>query len=484
MAACCYNPKSRGISDNESCQFGKEDLIEIENVHFCRYHLPWSPEDLLGRFGINIGDDHPNRDRLKDRWSNDQKEKIRLQILHHLNHGVDLSGVVAASDIIVGEEARNILYPDALFPAKFETRYSCGNVDLRRATFYGPASFGGQITESLDLSCASFKDDVTFGSGRSFVNAELDKCRFAKTARFRNCQFVKSLSFKECVFEGLAQFERCELGGADTVSFDGAQFRGPVSFRAGGEQNVNRAFFRNAVFENDAGFEGRHFRSSLIFRGAKFSRAPRFQDAKISFESVFPKLDGFLDWKTIPKGIDKKSEKEYYERASQAYRTLRYAMKEQDAYEEEARFWELEMRAKARELSWDKAGWLPKLFSFLYAATSRYGNSIGRPLAMWIIIWLCFIGVYALFHVGLSFEASWPYVEISDFSFQQTVRPFGVWSDEGGRRVAKLVFDNIPAMVPSGQILLVRLLATAQSVISLSCIALFGFALRRRFRMA
>jgi hypothetical protein len=123
----------------------------------------------------------------------------------------------------------------------------------------------------------------------------------------------------------------------------------------------------------------------------------------------------------------------------------------------------------------------PKLFSVLYAATSRYGNSAGRPLLIWSLICVGFALVYACFHVGFKFESSWPYVSLLDFSFQQTVRPFGVWSDEGAKTVVRLVLGDV---MYSGQVLLIRVLATIESVSSLACIALFGFALRRRFRMA
>ena len=387
-------------------------------------------------------------------------------------------------EIISGRSrTQNICLPDALFPVKFQTVHTRDAVNLRKATFLGPALFGGQVGRSLDLSDADFRDEVVFSVGRVFANAKFDGCHFRRMARFTSSVFRLKLSFEGCDFVGPAQFEGCNLKAVDTMSFDGARFREAVSFRAGVEPDINGAFFRNTIFENEVGFEGRRFRSSLIFRGAKFARAPRFQDATISFESVFPKLDGFLDWKVVPAGIGQGAQKEYFERASQAYRTLRYSMKEQDAYEEEARFWELEMRAKERELSWDKAGWLPKLFSLLYAASSRYGNSIGRPLAMWTLIWLGFAAIYVSFHAGFHLKAVWPYVENLDFSFLQTVRPFGVWSDEGGRRVVGLVFGGA-SVVSSGQILLVRLLATVQSVTSLSCVALFGFALRRRFRMA
>ncbi len=209
-----------------------------------------------------------------------------------------------------------------------------------------------------------------------------------------------------------------------------------------------------------------------------------FKTQKYLLKSVFPKQNEFLDWKIVPKEFRSKGRSEYYEKAAQAYRTLRYAMKSQDAYEEEARFWGLEMRAKERELSWDRSGWLPKLLSLLYAASSRYGNSIGRPLAMWLLILVCFAGLYAVFRIGFTFEGTWQYLKLLEFSFLQTVRPFGVWSDEGSRAVIRLVFDGELFKVPSGQILFVRMLATMQSVLSLACLALFGFALRRQFRMA
>ena len=258
-----------------------------------------------------------------------------------------------------------------------------------------------------------------------------------------------------------------------------------MSFRAGKEPDIGRAFFRGAIFKHDVGFEGRHFKSSLIFRSCQFYRVPRFQDAKISFESVFPKQEGFLDWQEVPAEFQSSAQtrSEYYERASQAYRTLRYAMKAQDAYEEEARFLELEMRAKERALIWNSDGWLPKLFSLLYAASSRYGNSIGRPILFWIVVFSIFLFLYWLvWGCAAVFDDSM-LAKLGDFSFQQTVRPFGVWSEDGKRVVAQLVFSRCGSL-EDASLLGVRLMATVQSVISLTCVALFGFSLRRRFRMA
>lgn len=206
--------------------------------------------------------------------------------------------------------------------------------------------------------------------------------------------------------------------------------------------------------------------------------------APTSFETSFPKIEGFLDRNRTPKGIGLIAEarREYYEGAAQAYRTLRFEMKEQEAHDEEALFWELEMIARERSLPWNLSEILPKILSRLYRMSSRYGNSVGRPLLLWFATFLLAGALFAALHENFRTSELQAWSQVADLSFEQSVRPFGVWSDEGRKAIDRLLNNAQP--LSDSKILLVRGMATVQTLISLTLLALFGFALRRRFRMA
>lgn len=482
MENCSYNANERKIAQRKSCQFGNEELIKIKDANFCQYHLPWSLEDLSQRFGVVISEGSSDRKKLKDHWDGSRANSLHERILKRLLSEGDLTGTTLPGDLNLAQTVANIVIADGFFPKPVKIDQRVNKLEFRNCKFCDTVEFRGGASLSFDVTKSIFVEELTITGG--LRSGRFDEAVFHKRANLQAVTFQKEVSFKKCQFLGPSRFDNCNFQEAEVVSFDGSVFVGPASFRAGSHPALNRIFFRDVVFKHDVGFEGRRFQSSLIFRGAKFFRAPRFQDAEISFESVFPKLKDFCDWKTIPDGIRSKSisvQREYYENAAQAYRTLRYAMKAQDAYEEESLFWELEMRAKARALAWDRAGWLPKLFSSLYALTSRYGNSLDRPILLWLLLLAIFATIYSTFRFdgGLNIVAG---VGLSEFSFQQTIRPFGVWTDEGARTISRLVL-NADGVGTQVQTLAVRLLATIQSVVSLTCIALFGFALRRRFRM-
>lgn len=478
MPNCCY--KSLDGKETE-CQFQQSKFVEIGGAYFCRYHLPFSSDDLLRRWKIR-SEDH-NR-KLKSNWSSDERSNFTKEYHEFIRRGDNLAGLVAVGPVEIVSASEGLEWPDAFLPSSFKLTQSISSVNMRGANFGGSATFAARVQKSLDLSEACFFDRAEFRS--IFSSARFDKCTFNKTADFRRAAFKGATSFADCDFHEGARFEDVNFGEAPTVSFDRVRFRGRAAFRAGEKPEIQRVFFRSAVFESLVGFEGREFKSSLIFRHALFHQAPRFQDAKISFESVFPGLDGFLDWREAPKDLSNQStqlRREYFESASQAYRALRYAMKAQDAHDEEARFWELEMRTKERALTWSAAESIPKLLSKLYGWAARYGNSIARPLCWWVIVWAAFAYlIFAPLQLGAFDIIKMPLLQLADFSFQQTIRPFGVWSEEGRRTINAFLGGG--ALLTETRVLGVRILATIQSVVSLTLIALFGFAIRRRFRMA
>ena len=484
MTKCCYKPKELEGSRFEECPHVIEPLETIAGKTFCRLHIPWSPTFLFERFGVAIADDDPSRALLKDKWNEAAKEKFVHDSKRYLANGEDMTGVTFIGDLEISG-LRQVLTADAVFVNRLTISGSVGRADFRNAIFCRAASFRGPINNEINLSGAKFLEEADFDNC-TLACATFNRCSFRGNVNFCQGQIREFAKFNYCEFFEIVSFRDCRFDSAEWLSFDFSHFFGPAIFLGFKNWEVHRASFKGAIFERDAIFEGRRFTTALNFADANFYRAPQFQDVSFPFRCIFPKVDGFLDWRVIPKEFRlgaQGARMEYYRGASQSYRTLRHAMKLQEAHEEEATFWELEMRAKERSLDWGYSGWLPKLISKLYGWSSRYGNSVGRPLVCWVVLWLGFALLYASYENGLGALDVSALIRIGDFSFRQTVRPLGVWAPEGGSVIERLVFGG-NSLISESQMLTIKLVTVLQSVLSLACIALFGFALRRRFRMA
>ncbi len=174
------------------------------------------------------------------------------------------------------------------------------------------------------------------------------------------------------------------------------------------------------------------------------------------------------------------------DRAAHAYRTLRLSMKQQEAHEEEAMFWALEQKSKRSSLGLSEPkNCLPWALSWSYDLLSEYGLNATRPLG-WLMCWIAFFALFIYDEIdeklvcgetlGLTdhwlitpgktlVPKIWESCEKAfGFSVAQSARPFFIWGDNS-------------ISVPT------KLLATLDSAISLTLVALFILAVRRRFRM-
>src|SRR5262249_15555046 len=112
-----------------------------------------------------------------------------------------------------------------------------------------------------------------------------------------------------------------------------------------------RAYFESARFLGPVTFENREFGSTLDFARAQFLQALNFHNCSLHQDTVFPSIDAFRDVRVLPTFLQRLPRpttaiKEYYSGAARAYRTLRLHMKNIEAHDEEAMFWELESGAK------------------------------------------------------------------------------------------------------------------------------------------
>ena len=426
MPRCCYSSTPRG-GNVAHCQFGQDNLTKVDDLWFCDFHLPWSLDDLNERYVRQLHSDHQDAKLLKSHWGQSQVNQLNARAFNILRANQDLTGYVAPGDFASDEHLPQARLDDSYFPAVFRLGAQVNDLRLAFSVFCGETLFQSGVPTSLDLRRGVFREAVSF-QGRQFGEADFQECVFNKSANFKFAEFARSISFKFATFRNDADFSSANFNHSFLIDFSGVTIGGEFRLRAGvNNPKLGPIKFRNAEFLGQSGFEGRIFTSTADFRGVKFHRAPRFQDCTTSFEAVLPKISGFLDRTKVPKGISSETseiQKEYYEDAAQSYRTLRFEMKEQEAHDEEAMFWELEMTAKEHALSWRFPDALPKLLSKLYGVTARYGNSIGRPLLFWFLSIVLFANWFALFSDTFSFKIASSWLQVLDLSFQQTVRPF------------------------------------------------------------
>ena len=137
-------------------------------------------------------------------------------------------------------------------------------------------------------------------------------------------------------------------------------------------------------------------------------------------------------------------------------------------------FYALEMKSRRHE---EKRKFL-KFISWLYEATSDYGQRIFLPLAWLAFFFFCFTSFYAAyFKELLNLDAAGILPQSFHFSIKQIIRPFGVFGF--------LSNSGILGKIPPSSLLSLPLIfvATLQSFLSLALLLLSALAARWRFKI-
>jgi len=459
------------------CQFKvqEDQLTEIDGETWCDYHLPLRKKDA--------------HEIQKAQWSKERIEQFNKAVIAWIakafdeNEVCDLTGTVFPGAI---DFSKIEVFPPVSFfntqfsgPAWFRKARFSGTADFREAQFSGPAWFrGAQFSGIAEFEKAQFSGDAEFWEaqfsatarfiGAQFSgSAEFGEAQFSDTAGFRGARFSGSARFGKAQFNGNAGFEKAQFSGA--AEFEKAQFSGDAEFQAAGDTSTPEAIrantfhwvtFENVVFSGPVSFLNRQFLDTTNFKGCVFNYAPAFHNCALHQGTNFRGTQ-FLD--TTSEG------------SAEAYRTLKLAMENVRARQEEAMFYALEQQSlRARK----DTPWSTWAVSHLYHLTASYGQSFIRPLG-WLlgITVFCFL-LYATVVYLSSFSGHHPGEDlrgILDFTMEQLVRPFSVWSADGGKALKGIPKGPLP--------LVVNVIATFQSIFSLSLLALFLLALRRRFKM-
>ena len=262
--------------------------------------------------------------------------------------------------------------------------------------------------------------------------------------------------------------------------------------------------FRDAVFHEKALFYGSDIHASVNFFGTDFRRAltyhantlPRYPEDLLVLRSLaHPDLVDYRDWKKayLKTRIDRRKTEftadNYYNNLESCFRTLKQMMEERRDRLNEGEFFNLELRARRKRS--DVPLW-ERFTSYLYWLVSDYGNSVFRPLVVLVTLFGIMGGLY--YALGLLPHFAGQPLAVADgygvpnllkaltFSLQNVFAPFSVLDtskfNPADPWVAKVVLSDNPAFG-----LLVKLLASTQSLVSLSLAFLAGLAGRRRFQI-
>ncbi|MCW3848096.1 pentapeptide repeat-containing protein [Sphingomonas sp. LB-2] len=423
--------------------------------------------------------------------------------------------------------------------AKFSPGADFQSVSVGHQSRFSSAWFGdgarfinSSFGEDCTFSEAQFGSDIdfengAFGKGLSFFKAKFGKkakftsSTFGASASFSECQF-EDIDFQACKFEGNAAFWRTKFAGeADfssvTISgfagFSGCTFCDRVFFLASdisGYANFSRVTWPTTFEHLHPVFEGCRFRDVANFKTTDFCAFPIFDGAEFkarfllsepvlgetSPDQLFEKIlaaarDTVIGDRKIIAAPDYDREQDYkkefrladarYGSLAGGLRTLKLAMSAQSDAFREQRFYRYELKSRSRQPSEPVSA---RIASAIYGTVSDYGASIGRPFVCLSILISLFSLIFWL--IGLSLGlVKWSdlgqVAQAMDISWSNSFKPFSAFSVEGmpqGSLGTKLLSYN------EWVLLLVKLLATMQSILSIVLGFLFALAVKRRFQIS
>ncbi|NKB81711.1 MAG: hypothetical protein GKS05_07480 [Nitrospirales bacterium] len=477
---------------NPGCQFhvGEDDLTKVDGESWCDFHLHMQTQD-----------GHLTK---KGEWTEQERANFNKRIFEWINQAeaeekaCDLTGVVFPDSVNFKREepyptmcffkaqfCSNAIFKKVQFTgttrfdevqfasdARFDEAQFASDARFKNTQFSGYAWFEKtQFTGIAIFKKALFSGDISFARTRfssyawfenarffsyvSFVEAEFSgdttfaKVWFSSDTSFARARFLTDTSFAESRFSGDANFQKAQF--SESIKFDSdGDSSTPEAIQANVFKHIN---FSDSTFDGPVSFINRQFRSTTSFFRCVFKKAPQFHNCTLHQGTNF-------DRTMFPSTFSDKAERAEAERA---YRTLKLAMEQVRARQEESMFYALEQTCRQGRKDVDCT---VRLASTLYLYCSDYGQSFKRPLA-WLtgvtgVSWL----LYAL--LGWSLNE-----EMFDFTLTQLVRPFNVWLSSNQSNLHTL-FGQTKFVV--------KLIATCQSLFSLSLLALFFLAPRQNFK--
>ncbi len=462
------------------CQFpGETEFFGItpeDDREWCRFHLPL--QDAVGNKSAKANE--------LEGWKTTYVGLLSLRNSNEPDVRVKKGEEVEAfrTEVHARLRAKKPTLPNILIPDKradlrgvvFPPGFAFGNigiehalyVNFERATFGDHANFrDASIDDEANFTNVTFNDGANFGGATFGDGANFYRATFCNKANFKAATFGNVTRFERATFEGYADFSDASFGvGAD---FTQAIFKEVADFSdTSPAPNPNTAHrdlalrfisFRKALFIGQAIFENRAFATSSLFDGAIFENLAQFHGCKFHQGMFFHEAD-FR--KTIGGNNTQTAELE------QSYRTLKRAMADLHARNEEAEFFALEMECRRQR---GTVPWFERFAATAYKHLSDYGRAVDLPL-IWLLI-LVYAAHYLYLAIALMTCNPGPGARLA-FTLEQMFRPFYVWAKSPPGTGICLV-ENNPLLIP--------ILASLQSVAAIALLALFLLAQRRRFKM-
>lgn len=302
------------------------------------------------------------------------------------------------------------------------------------------------------ISC-TFEKGAIFDRSR-FCRMHFIACNFLKGARFHNTLIEQAISFDKVNFGGSGFFDDADLRGAficiGTIFKEKAYFRSSFD----NKKSFDWVSFSHSEFRSFVTFENRVFKRQTDFSHCKFHSAPEFHGCMMHQDTNFDSTN-FLDTSS--------------DHAARAYRTLKLAMENVRARQEEADFFALEQKSLRGH---NNIQIMIKVTSWLYEIFSDYGRNVFRPGLVLIASWLYFFALYAGVLRSAGDKEGLLGKSIT-LAVKQVVRPFWIWF-EANEKISDATLTSV---------YLIKFFATIQSILSIVLIALFLLALRRQFKM-
>lgn len=403
---------------DRGCQFRPEEKMYAHaGDEWCRFHLPLEAKDHEGYVKRDWVDDKRNNffdvlfSFIGARIGVGAVDLSGVQFLPnadfgkycHDNNEIPLAkGVFANAVFADGCKFEGVIFEDrctfdaatfgddAVFTkGRFGDRTSFKSVMFGNNCRFDRATFG----ESCEFSLSTFGEDcsfrlATFGNSVSFEQAHFGaNCKFIEAffgggCSFLYAKFATGSEWMDATFGERCTFDYAEFSGH--TRFYGTRFGAKCSFRnarflATGHPDDRVSFaarpdssdplqlgfkgiyFEAADFRVCAQFTNRKFYVVADFERATFHVAPEFHECKLHQDTTFPGLKGFPDTKG--------------DRAARAYQTLKLAMEQVRAHEEQGMFYALEQRSRRNQMSrWNPGRWA----STAYDLTAGYGRSFER----------------------------------------------------------------------------------------------------------
>lgn len=361
-----------------------------------------------------------------------------------------------------------------------------GPLNFEGASFSEQAKYSGQFKNEAIFSGVSFGGDASF-SGSIFGSekegqSSFDNAKFYGIANFNDVEFDSANSFRSTLFVRAPKFHNAKIHPDST--FDGAKFAG-----------VNLALRRaSAPFWVGVTL-------CLLILGQTFSiqnsLAPWILYTIWSIVLLLASC--LLIWVKYGGYIVEGRDDRMQEERERGFRRLRQHSQSLNNAPDEYRFHSLEMRARRLRKGTNIT---ERAFSWFYDTVSTYGNSIGKPIfclgmsvgaySVLYYLWADAAGAYS--HIGscrslISGGGDYSICHLSShdallqafmFSWSNVFQPLSALaSDDSANELAYwLLFDEHGKI--DGWGVMARVVATSQSLLSVTLALLIALAVRRR----